>query len=102
VSVEVAVSNVGAGHRLPAGRAGESLVLEVVARRPGRIQPLWRSGPRDLRLRPFATEVSRYRFTPPHPGPVEVSARLVLVPVDAPSLAIVEAGTVSSVIGEES
>jgi hypothetical protein len=102
VSIEVAVSNVGAGHRLPAGRAGESLILEVEARRPGRTRPLWRAGPRDLRLHPFATLVHRYRFTPLQPGPVEVSARLVLVPLEAPPQPIVEAGTFSTVTGEES
>jgi hypothetical protein len=101
VSVEVAVSNVGAGHRLPSGAAGRSLVLEVDARHPDPDLLLWRAAPQELWLRPLSTEVSWYRFTALRAGPVEVAARLVLARAGAPPLAIAEAATLGSETGED-
>jgi hypothetical protein len=107
VSAEVVVANVGVGHLLPTGPAGRQLVTEVAARsfdgsplrlRSGpRLAPCFGSGPgrvfassKDAPVSaaggapfaPFATDVSEYRFTAPDGEPVQVTARLVLVPLD--------------------
>lgn len=97
VSVEVAVSNVGVGHLLPTGPGDRSLRLELAAHDGERTAPLWRAGQRHLRLPPFATAVSRYRFVPVHEGPVHVSARLVLEPG---ALELAKAASVCSSRGE--
>ena len=122
VDAEVAVSNLGVGHFLPSGSVPRSLVLEVTARnRLGSLLTL-RSGPvfetatgrempaagrvfstgssisrsplRDTRLAPFATDVSRYRFAATDGGPVEVAARLLLVPAEGDPVVIAETSTV--------
>jgi hypothetical protein len=110
VEAEIAVANVGVGHDLPTGPTGRILLLEVVALGPnGNPLPL-DAGPRlspqvkgttagagkifarDARatnspdrgtpLAPFATDVSHYRFAALQIGPVEVTARLLLGPVE--------------------
>jgi hypothetical protein len=101
VEVEVAVSNVGAGHRLPSGTAGRSLILEVDARHRGSALLLWRAAPRALGLGPLSTDVSRYRLTALRSEPVEVAARLVLMRAGAPPLTFAEAAAVGSDTGEE-
>lgn len=120
VEAEVAVSNVGAGHRMPTGPGERALILEVAAfDRDREPLPVWAErrlpatwtvagfpspvrvgdGPSDRyvtlepRLPPFATHVSRYRFIPPASGPARVSARLVLATPNRPPLEI--AGTVT-------
>jgi hypothetical protein len=97
VSVEVAVSNVGAGHLLPTGGGERTLRLEVAAHDPAGASRQWRAGQEHLQLPPFATAVSRYRFVPVLEGPVRVSARLVLEPG---RLEVVEAASVCGAIGE--
>ena len=105
IDAEVAVSNLRVGHLLPSGAAHRKLVLEVTARSTGGSILAPTSGPllaasdgdggpvggkvfarttsssvlRDTRLAPFATDVSRFRFTAPDAGPVEVAARLLIV-----------------------
>jgi hypothetical protein len=108
LEVEVAVTNVGVGHNLPAGPAGRRLVLEVAARGPRGVTLSSRSGPRLVPaaggsppsvarvfasgsgssadpspwhgpLAPFATDVITSRFAAPDGGSAEITARLVLV-----------------------
>jgi hypothetical protein len=97
VSVEVAISNVGVGHLLPTGAGERTLNLEVAARDREHASSLWQAGQRQLRLPPFATSVSRYRFVSLHEGPIHVSARLILEPG---SLELAEAASACSAIGE--
>jgi hypothetical protein len=128
VKAEVAVSNVGVGHLLPTGSKERTLVLEVTAHDRNRSPlPLW-GGSRRLaarqaavgvpgrtqirstpsakhvtiqpRLRPFATDVRRYRFVAPESGLARVSARLLLEPANGPSLEMVSTSTVCKSSGE--
>jgi hypothetical protein len=46
------------------------------------------SHPRDTRLAPFATDVSRYRFSAPDAGSVEVAARLLLAETEGEPIEI--------------
>jgi hypothetical protein len=74
VNAEVAISNVGAGHRFPTGSSGRTLILEV------------REGDRGSRfveepLPPFATRLGRHRFALPVGRPVRVEAELMLLPL---------------------
>jgi hypothetical protein len=100
VGAEVAVSNVGAGHGLPSAAGGRTLVLEVDARNGDRSLPPWPVGATRLRLPPYATEVSRYRFVSPRGGPVHISARLLLAPAQRPPLEITNAATTCLSTGE--
>lgn len=129
VTAEVAVSNVGVGHLLPTGSPERRLILEVAAHDRHHAPLPLREDPRQLavrrataglsgrgsangaptvaavivqpRLRPFATDVSRYRFDAPESGPVRVSARLVLVPVDGPPREIASSASVCRPSGAE-
>jgi hypothetical protein len=95
VEAEVAVTNVGAGHHLPTGSAGR-LVLEVAARDRG-AEPLAltpKMPARAIRLAPFATDVSHYHFAAPEEGPVDVTARLLLVPAAGDPIDIANTTTV--------
>jgi len=122
VEAEVAVANLGVGHLLPSGSGPRSLVLEVTARnRFGSLLVLSagpvletaaglgtptagkvfsagssssRSSLRDTRLAPFATDVSRYLFAATDGGPVEVAARLLLIPAEGDPVEIAETSTV--------
>lgn len=74
VNAQVAISNVGAGHRFPSGSSGRTLILEV------------REGDRGSKvveapLPPFATRLGRHRFALPVGRPVRVEARLMLLPI---------------------
>jgi hypothetical protein len=108
IEAEVAVSNLRVGHLLPSGAAHRKLILEVTARTTrgpflapatgpllatadGNEGPVVRkvfartasnSVLCDTRLAPFATDVSRVRFTAPNSDPVEVAARLLVVDDD--------------------
>jgi hypothetical protein len=101
VDVEVAVSNVGAGHMLPSPSGGRKMILEVAAR--DRLQALqsWPAGSSHLQLPPYATELSRYRFVSAHYGPVHVSARLMLEPTGLRQIEITNTSTVCISSGEQ-
>jgi len=128
VTAEVAVSNVGVGHRLPTGSAERTLILEVAAHDRNQAPlPLWEDptqpavdraavglrgrGPAtgtlaaasvtvQPRLLPFATDVSRYRFVAPESGPIRISARLVLVPATGRPSEIANTATVCKPSGD--
>lgn len=128
VKAEVAVSNVGVGHLLPTGSRERTLVLEVAAHdQNGSPLPLWdgsrHPGVRQAtarvsergptrgtssenpvtirpRLRPFATDVRRYRFVAPESGPAHVSARLLLEPASGPPFEMASTSTVCRPPGE--
>ena len=87
IEAEVVVANLGAGHDLPTGPPERALVLEVAARSPDGL-PLPGAGSHRLRLAPFETDVSRYRFTPSAREPVQVTARLTLTPASGTRLEI--------------
>jgi hypothetical protein len=106
VDTEVAVSNLGVGHRLPTGVGLRTLVLEVVARdgndlllplRSGQVNGSMTARPR---LLPFATDVTRYRFASPQNGPARVSARLVLKSATAAPMEIARTSAVCRPSGE--
>jgi hypothetical protein len=101
VRIEVAVSNVGAGHLLPSSSGERSLMLEVTASDGGRSSLPWRIGSRHLQLPPFSTDISRYSFVSPRGGPVQVSARLVLVQAAGSPLEITNTAAVCKSSGEE-
>lgn len=129
VTAEVAISNVGVGHLLPTGPSERALVLEVIARDRNEVSLPFMSGPKlpeanrasvvlsggglagagandaavivRPRLRPFATDVSRYRFEAPESGPVRISARLVLVPGFGAPSEIAESSSVCRSPGDE-
>lgn len=102
VNIEVAVSNVGAGHLLPSGSGKRNLMLEVTANDGDRSSLPWRIGLRHLQLPPFSTDISRYRFASPYGGPVHISARLALISSNSRPLEIAETVTVCGAIGEGS
>ncbi len=110
VEVEVVVANLGTGHDLPTGSPERILVLEVSARRedgvplaqrpagaPGRIfvkhLPTGNSEAYRLRLAPFETDVSRYRFVSAGRHSARVTARLALSPASGNSYEIARTTT---------
>lgn len=102
VDVEVAVTNAGVGHLLPSVSGGRNLILEVAARDSQQELLPWPAGSSHLQLAPFATAVSRYRFTSKREGMIHVSAQLVLEPEEGPPLDIAHATTVCLASGESS
>ena len=81
------MANLGAGHDLPTGPPERALVLEVAARSLDGL-PLLGSESHRLRLAPFETDVSRYRFVSSAGGPVHVTARLLLTPASGSAVEI--------------